>query len=406
MRWSAFYRIALLAIVASCAAERAGSPGLVVLDDVGTGHWRSVSTGRDHSCAIDEDGRAWCWGSNASFQLGVDQAGYICGADSIPCSPVPVPVATGRTFRAISAGRAHTCAIATDSVPFCWGSKSDGQLGTTGASSAELRIPGTAPMISIAAGSSHTCGVRTDNQLVCWGSNRFGAVGAGTGIGVPPTLMGGNARFTNVEASDHRSCARTTAGRAMCWGAVWSHTSGDTNFTSIVGSPAFVAGLGVMGSLDVGPSSVCSVDLTGFVWCWESNLSGEGGVGPVPGTATPRRIAIDEAFTSVSVGNGYACGATTDGVGYCWGSNRGLQIGAITSEYCGLGGQPCTTRPVRIAGRQRFMMVSAGLGTHVCGVTDQFNLYCWGAGAFGQRGDGTATPFSRIPRLAVVVHTN
>jgi alpha-tubulin suppressor-like RCC1 family protein len=405
MRCSTFYRIALLIVTAACAADRPGAPAVVVLDDVGTGDWRSVSTGRDHTCAIDGDGRAWCWGSNESFQLGVAQPGFIC-ADSIPCSPFPVPVATGRTFLSISAGRAHTCGIATDSVPFCWGANAEGQLGTRDLPSPELRIPGTSPMISLSAGGNHSCGVRTDNQLVCWGSNRFGAVGAGGGIGIPPTLVGGNFRFSSVEVSDQRSCARTTAGRIMCWGAIWSRTSGDTNFTQVVPSPTLVGGLGLMATMDVGPTSACTVDATGFVWCWESNVNGQGGIGPGPGSATPRRVATDEAFSRISVGNAYACGVTIDGAGYCWGSNRNLQIGATTTEYCGSSRSPCTTRPVRVSGRQRFMTISAGLGTHVCGVTDQFNLYCWGSGAFGQRGDGTTTALSRIPRLAVDVHHN
>lgn len=398
-----FHRIALLLALAACAPDRPASPGAFVLDDVGTGRWRTVSTGGTHSCAIDDHARAWCWGSNASFQLGVLQTSSECGSPAVACSLVPVPVATGRTFIAISAGRSHTCAIATDSVPFCWGSNSDGQLGVSGPATAELQIPGTAPMRSISAGSTHSCGVRTDNQLVCWGSNRFGAVGAGVGKGVPPTLVGGGTRFLDVAATDERSCARTIGQRVMCWGAMWTSTQGDTNFTSIRDVPGLVSGLGIMSMVSVGPNSACSVDSTGFVWCWESNLLGEQGAGPGPGSLTPHRIASDEEFVSVSVGDGYACGATRDGAGYCWGSNRDLQIGAITTEYCGLARLRCTTRPVRISGKQRFMMVSARLGSHVCGVTDQFNLYCWGAGAFGQRGDGTTAPVSRVPRLAAAV---
>jgi alpha-tubulin suppressor-like RCC1 family protein len=303
----------------------------------------------------------------------------------------------------ISAGRSHTCAIAVDSVPFCWGSNSDGQLGVIGAATPELRIPGSAPMRSISAGSTHTCGVRTDNLLVCWGSNRFGAVGGGVGKGVPPTIVGGASRFLTVSASDERTCARTTAGRVMCWGVMWDSTRNDTNYTTVRGSPALVSGLGAMSLVSVGPNSACSVDATGFVWCWEANVSGESGAGPGPGSIIPHRIASDEEFTNVSVGDGYACGATRQGAGFCWGRNRDFQIGATTSESCTSARTRCATRPVQIDGRQHFLTVSAGLGGHACGVTDQFNLYCWGSGSFGQRGDGTVAAFSRIPRLAVDV---
>jgi alpha-tubulin suppressor-like RCC1 family protein len=105
----------------------------------------------------------------------------------------------------------------------------------------------------------------------------------------------------------------------------------------------------------------------------------------------------------VTVGNGHACGVTRSGAGYCWGSNRTLQLGTVAPELCGRSRTPCATEPVRISGRQRFRSISAGLGGHVCGVTDQFNLYCWGAGSSGQRGDGTTTFASRLPRLAAGV---
>jgi alpha-tubulin suppressor-like RCC1 family protein len=47
--------------------------------------------------------------------------------------------------------------------------------------------------------------------------------------------------------------------------------------------------------------------------------------------------------------------------------------------------------PLRVAGRQIFSQISAGQGDHVCGVTLSGNIYCWGAGEMGQRGDGLST---------------
>ena len=126
--------------------------------------------------------------------------------DVVPCSPVPVAVETGRTFIAISAGAAHTCALATDSVPFCWGGNDDRQLGVSGPSTPELQIPGTAPMRSVSAGAAHSCGVRTDNLLVCWGSNRFGAVGAGAGTGVRVTFGKRKVTLTPSKGDADPSC--------------------------------------------------------------------------------------------------------------------------------------------------------------------------------------------------------
>lgn len=397
-------RIALAAGLAACFAERPLSPGLVVLDDVGTGSWSAVSAGEAHTCAIDRYGRAFCWGSNAAFQLGVRETDARCGLDETPCSLVPVSVVTGRTFSSISAGASHTCAIATDSVPFCWGKNSEGQVGAIASSSPELKIPGTASMIQISAGKSHSCGIRTDNVLVCWGSNRFGAVGSGAGVGILPTVVAANQRFTQVEASDDRTCARTISGRVLCWGLGWSGSTENGDEFTVRENATFVPGLGAMTALAVGSTAACSADASGFLWCWESNLNGESGGGPGPGSHTPRRAASDEQFLGISAGAGFFCGVATGGAGYCWGTNRTLQLATVASDYCGSRRTPCATRPTKIGGRLRFQSISAGLGGHVCGVTDQFNVYCWGAGSFGQRGDGSTSFASRVPRLAVSVH--
>ncbi|HET9426148.1 MAG TPA: hypothetical protein VFO55_12340 [Gemmatimonadaceae bacterium] len=391
--------------MSACSAERAVAPGLFTLEDEGSGQWRTVSTGAEHSCALDARGRAWCWGSNASFQLGVDLTPSKCGtAPEVDCSLIPAAVMTGRAFTAISAGGAHTCAITTDSVPFCWGSNREGQLGVFGASTPVARLPGTVPMISISAGSTHTCGIRADDLLVCWGSNQFGAVGAGAGHSVPPTIVGGNQRFASVQASNQRTCARTMTGRVLCWGVAWSHSSGDTNFVSIRSTLTLVPGLGSMAAVGVGPSSTCSLDATGFAWCWESNLNGESGTGPGPGSQKPRRIGTDVQLSALTVGGAHACAIAVDGPALCWGSNRHGQVGALTDEFCGVSRSACATHPVAVAGRQRFISLSAGLGNHVCGISERFNLYCWGAGTFGQRGDSSRTSRSRVPRLAVFVH--
>lgn len=391
-------------LLAACTADHAAAPGLFVLDDVGTGRWRTVSTGASHSCALDDQGRAWCWGSNERFQLGVFETASRCGTPEVACSLEPMAVASGRAFRMISAGGSHTCAIATDSVPYCWGNNADGQLGVIGPTGAALRIPGSVAMIAISAGASHSCGIRVDRVLVCWGSNLLGAVGAGAGVPVSPVVVAGSQRFSSVQASDERTCARTVDGRLWCWGVLWDSSAGDRNYAAVRATPRPVANLGAMSAIGLGPSSTCTTDRTGFAWCWETNIHGEGGIGPGPGSVLPRRVATDESFAGVTVGATHACALTVGGTAWCWGSNRNGQLGAASTEFCGSSRTPCNTRPAPVSGRQHFMTLAAGLGSHVCGVTDQYNLYCWGAGSFGQRGDGVRTASSRVPRLAVDVH--
>lgn len=97
---------------------------------VPTEAYRSVSAGRDHACAVTKiDGRVQCWGSNRDGQLGFP-ATETCGI--LPCSRSPDDIDSNARFVAVSAGEAHTCALANTGEVFCWGSNEFGELGNGG----------------------------------------------------------------------------------------------------------------------------------------------------------------------------------------------------------------------------------------------------------------------------------
>jgi alpha-tubulin suppressor-like RCC1 family protein len=75
--------------------------------------WRQVSPGQAHTCGLDADSLAWCWGWNELGQLGI-------GTTSVS-EPHPVPVDGGRRWHDIQSGAAHTCAINKGGRAFCWG---------------------------------------------------------------------------------------------------------------------------------------------------------------------------------------------------------------------------------------------------------------------------------------------
>jgi alpha-tubulin suppressor-like RCC1 family protein len=66
-------------------------------------------------------GVVWCWGYNASGQL---------GDASTTDSNVPVQVSwLGSGAVAISAGSSYSCAVITGGTVKCWGANESGQLG-------------------------------------------------------------------------------------------------------------------------------------------------------------------------------------------------------------------------------------------------------------------------------------
>ena len=403
-----------LAVAAACNETSAPILRYPVLDETGQSDWQSVSAGADHTCAVKTDGTAFCWGSNQFGQLGVAATDTVCatGSQTFSCSSIPVAVSTNLKFLSISAGQRHTCAITTDRDAYCWGGNDQNQLGTFSSGGPALsRVPGTLPWTQISAGYTHSCAVRSDGTLLCWGQNERGELGTDAVAGSSTPIV---VRIANpiaaVSTGQGRTCARTTLGVTYCWGAVWFVHQAGIDRTRTQATPQRVPNAPTMAWVDVGSLTTCGIDLGGLAYCWEANPRGSIGDGTVNGDTMPIRIALDLRFVQVASGVAHSCGVTIAGVGYCWGDDSFGQLGVPVSqvgERCDDAAVPCSTRPVPVLGRQSFVEISAGLGNHTCGVTTLGNLYCWGLGTFGQRGDGTigtavSTPISVFDPRSVV----
>lgn len=128
------------------------------------------SIGDEHGCGLTAGGEAWCWGANEEGRLGTGST------EPTPFDGPPVRVATELRFRDISAGFAHTCAIATDGRGYCWGHDHVGQLGD-GEADGPDDVSSTVPSLlrtdrfweSISAGRFLSCGVTDRFEAFCWG---------------------------------------------------------------------------------------------------------------------------------------------------------------------------------------------------------------------------------------------
>ena len=385
--------------LAACTEATAPQPGFLVLDDAGGSDWQSVSVGGDHTCALKTDGRAFCWGSNRAYQLGVLDADTVCvsGTAHFACSMTPTPVQPSARFEAISVGMRHTCAITVEREAYCWGGNDFGQVSEAGPTSpTPIKIgSGGLGWTQISAGETHSCAVRTDGVLFCWGANDRGQLGNGRQGSISgPVRALISAPVASVSTGEQRTCARTTIGTVYCWGAVWIERTGGLEMTRNQLTPDLVPNAPALARLSVGSFTTCGADISGFAYCWEANPRGEMGNGTQTGSTSPLRVASNLEFTQVSAGIVQSCGVVTNGAGYCWGDDTFGQLGVSPStliERCGGQQLPCSTSPVAVFGRQQFVEISTGFGSHSCGVTVRGNLYCWGLGVSGQRGDGTAS---------------
>jgi alpha-tubulin suppressor-like RCC1 family protein len=151
-------------------------------ETVAGGHtFTTLTAGQEHTCGIDTAGKAWCWGADGSGQVGD-------GDEGMPAL-APVAVAGGHTFTTLTAGKEHTCGVDTNGMAWCWGADGSGTLGHRGddRSGNTYRAPeptpvtvaGGHPWNAVAAGYEHTCGVDTTGAAWCWGDDGFGQVGDG-----------------------------------------------------------------------------------------------------------------------------------------------------------------------------------------------------------------------------------
>jgi hypothetical protein len=157
-----------------------------------------VEAGYHHSCALDEQGGAHCWGQLSETHP--------------PYQPGP--------FTALTLGELYTCGLLADGQARCWGDEArpehpeaipdehgvhrypqegSGWVGST-------LGPPPGPFVAIEAAGSATCGRHAEGWLSCWGHNAAQQ-------SAPPLQ-----RFAQHEMGYFHGCGVTVEGEARCWG--------------------------------------------------------------------------------------------------------------------------------------------------------------------------------------------
>lgn len=368
------------------------------------------------TCALGSNSLASCWGSNSSGEF---------GDGTLLSSFVPKPAGSNQAFQKIEMNSSHTSNSATvcglsNSQLFCWGLGNWGQLGngTTANSAMPVSVPGT--WSDVAVGSGFVCAISgtSPGPAYCWGNvggsaTLNGALGSSVNASAVPIPVSSGLSFRSITAGGAHACALTADGTAYCWG--WNQfgqLGTGSNAATTVSSPSPVAGGFKFVSISAGGTQTCGIATSGAALCWGGNFFGSigNGITNAPGgfqasgsgapVVTPTPVVSNPGFVAIYAGRDNSvytpsCGLTANGQAYCWGPSvtGTLATSAPLATCTSLIDPftlPCTGTPVPISGSFAFSSLTVHTN-HVCGVTLDHFVACWGTNVGGQLGDGTRT---------------
>jgi alpha-tubulin suppressor-like RCC1 family protein len=133
----------------------------------------------------------------------------------------------------------------------------------------------------------------------------------------------------------------------------------------------------------LGADHGCAIDERGDVRCWGRNDQGALGDGTRTHRSTPVEVRGLPPITWLAAGELHTCAIDDDGAVWCWGGG----------DYGQLGDGQASDRdePAKIEGLTGAIAIAVG-EHHSCAVVTQDEsggrVYCWGAGKYGQLGNG------------------
>lgn len=321
-------------------------------------------------------------------------------------------------MKSSSGGSKFFCALTDNEKLYCWGSNSQGILGI-GSTGGTYGTPQSIDMTGVLSGKSiksfalgqkFGCVIASDNHVYCWGVNMNGPLGDGTtnnssspvAVDTSGVLSGIN--LSSIYIYEERACAISDAGKSYCWG-VNNGVFGDGGFGGS-NSPVATDMTGVLNnkvikSLSLNENNACALTTDGLAFCWGDGSEGELGDASAPGprgSLVPVAVDMSGALSGKTIkkisSNGYTyCAIASDDKAYCWGFGLdGSQGDNLQAESP----SPVAVSTAGVLNGKTIVELNVSLSS-VCVLDSDEKLYCWGdSSATGEVGTGTAA-LSPVP---------
>ncbi len=267
--------------------------------------YTATSTGGYHSCGLTTLRAIDCWGTNELGQLGDPTAAEMCPRPGSPseqvlCATIPRRVASSLAFSKVSGGNSQTCALSEEGIAYCWGYIVGEALNAVPAppcgihpcNNAPTRVVTELRFTDISAGDVVTCAISTAGRAYCWGDNTEGQLGTGKFAGREPrpVPVNSSSNFVKIYSGSAFACALDSDGAAFCWGDNQRGQLGDGSTTNRATPVPVQLGLR-FNSLALGLFHTCGIATDGYAYCWGNNATRQLGIGRDGLALTPTRVA-------------------------------------------------------------------------------------------------------------------
>jgi alpha-tubulin suppressor-like RCC1 family protein len=364
-----------------------------------------IACGTNHSCGLDADGQAYCWGKGGDGQLGYGSTTNTTIAYEVKATIV----AANPPFVSLDLENNRSCGLTAEGERHCWGDLAEFGLG-------DMLYATLVPETDV-KDTAGDCLLSTEGSVSCMGYNNVGQLGQGE-VGAYDVKVVNPMVVEGVSASDvaftsSQMCAIDAGdapGEVRCWGG--GNGAGNGGVGTPLDKDHALPILGedespiIATDIDASYSHLCAILSDTGVACWGTSTANMYGVTAGDGlhatrvyhgqTETPTTTdGLLEDVTHLEVSYNRACAIHgADKAVVCWGAN---------SQHYGLVPQPGYAQPIPTEADGVFLTGAEGLAldagastAHACVILGtpeaeagpQGEVWCWGSQVNGTLGDG------------------